>query len=215
MVANTTVPAGVTLREDTLAFLNNDKQLLINGEWVAPAEGGSMPTLNPANGETLLNFAIGTQADVDKAVDVARRALHGAWGQMTGDDRGRILWKIGELIEANIDMLAELETLDSGKPLESSKGEISNAAAQFRYFAGWASKIEGSTIPVSNPDELVYTIREPMGVVGIITPWNFPLLMVSWKLPAALATGNTVILKPAEQTPLTALALGNLALEAG
>jgi acyl-CoA reductase-like NAD-dependent aldehyde dehydrogenase len=155
--------------------------------------------------------------DVNRAVESARRAFDsGSWSTLSGAERGNLLWKIADLMERYGDELAELETLDNGKPLRvSSRVDLPQAVKHFRYYAGWASKIEGSTIPVSFPNQLVYTVREPMGVVGLIIPWNFPLLMSAWKLAPALACGNTCILKPAEQTPLTALRLGEILIEAG
>jgi acyl-CoA reductase-like NAD-dependent aldehyde dehydrogenase len=150
---------------------------------------------------------------VDAATDAFER---GPWPAMNGAERGALLWKVAELIERHADELAELETLDNGKPIRVSRhGDIPFAARHFRYYAGWASKLEGTTIPVSHPNMLVYTQREPMGVVGLIIPWNFPLLMSAWKLAPALAAGNTTLLKPAEETPLTALRLGELMTEAG
>jgi acyl-CoA reductase-like NAD-dependent aldehyde dehydrogenase len=154
---------------------------------------------------------------VARAIQAARAAFeHGPWSQMTGEERASLLWKLADLIDQHADELAEIETLDNGKPLRvSRKGDLPQASKHFRYYAGWATKIEGSTLPVSIPNQLVYTLREPVGVVGLIIPWNFPLLMAAWKLAPALATGNTVILKPAEETPLSALRLGELIQEAG
>ncbi len=130
---------------------------------------------------------------------------------MSGDDRGRLLWKLADLVDAHADELAEIETLDNGKPIRvSRRGDLPQTSKHFRYYAGWASKLEGSTVPVSIPNQFVYTLREPVGVVGLIIPWNFPLLMSAWKLAPALACGNTTILKPAEETPLTALRFGEL-----
>lgn len=208
----------VTLQEGTLRFLDaSPKRLLIGGEWVGAADGSTFDTLNPANGQVLAQVAAAGEADVNGAVEAARAAFEGgAWPKLSGSERGNLLWKIADLIEQYGSELAELETLDNGKPLRvSSKVDVPQAARHFRYYAGWASKIEGSTIPVSYPNQLVYTVREPMGVVGLIIPWNFPLLMSAWKLAPALACGNTCILKPAEQTPLTALRLGEILLEAG
>lgn len=208
----------VELQENTIAFLQSDpKKLLIGGEWVASASSETFETLNPATGQPLARIAAGNAQDVDRAVEAARRAFEdGPWRGMSGTQRGELLWKIADLIEQHTAELAELETLDNGKPLRvSSRVDIPQAVRHFRYYAGWASKIEGSTIPVSFPNQLVYTVREPMGVVGLIIPWNFPLLMAAWKLAPALAAGNTCILKPAEETPLTALRLGELVIQAG
>lgn len=208
----------VTLQAETQSFLSSGpKKLLINNEWLEAAGGETFATTNPASGEALIEVALAGKEDVDRAVAAARQAFEaGAWATMSGADRGNLLWKTAELIEQHADELAELETLDNGKPIRTSRhGDVPFAARHFRYYAGWASKLEGATIPVSHPNQLVYTLREPMGVVGLIIPWNFPLLMASWKLAPALAAGNTVILKPAEETPLTALRLGELMIEAG
>jgi acyl-CoA reductase-like NAD-dependent aldehyde dehydrogenase len=213
-----TLPSDFTLQESTLKFLDSGpKQLLINGEWVPALDGQTFSTVNPANGEELAQVALAGIEDVARAVHAARAAFEmGPWGQMSGADRGEYLWKLAELIEQHADELAELETLDNGKPLRvSRKGDLPAASKHFRYYAGWASKLEGSTIPVSIPNQFVYSLREPVGVVALIIPWNFPLLMSAWKLAPALACGNTAILKPAEETPLTALRLGELVLEAG
>ncbi len=207
----------VTLKQETIAFLNKPKKLLIGGEWVDGVKGNIFETLNPASGEVLTQVAAADAEDVDRAVAAARKALtSNEWGKMSGSERGNLLWKAADLIEKYTDELAELETLDNGKPLKTSaRVDVPQAVRHFRYYAGWASKIEGSTIPVSFPNQLVYTVREPMGVVGLIIPWNFPLLMSAWKLAPALACGNSCILKPAEQTPLTALRLGEILMEAG
>jgi acyl-CoA reductase-like NAD-dependent aldehyde dehydrogenase len=200
-----------------LEFLKSGpKKLLIGGKWVAAKSGKTFETLNPANEEVLAIVAEGDKADVDEAVKHARKALeHGKWGTMGPHQRTRCLLKIADLIEQHAEELAELETLDNGKAIFESKNiDIPGAAETFRYYAGWASKIYGETNP-SDPDMFSFTLREPVGVCGQIIPWNFPLLMASWKIAPALACGNVVILKPAEQTPLTALRLGELILEAG
>jgi phenylacetaldehyde dehydrogenase len=195
------------------------KRLLIDGEWVEAQSGKTFDTLNPATGERLAAIAHGEEADIDRAVRAARRAFdRGPWASMTPADRSKIIWNIGELIEANLEELALLESLDNGKPLAVARAaDIPAAAAMFRYMAGWATKIEGNTIPLSVPGGTwhAYTRKEPIGVVGQIIPWNFPLLIASWKLAPALACGCTIVLKPAEQTPLTALRLGELMIEAG
>lgn len=209
----------VKLRGETMAFLDSSpKKLFINNEWVEAANGERFATVNPATGEALAEVALAGEADVDAAVSAAREAFErGEWGQkMSGAQRGELLWRLADLIEAHADELAELETLDNGKPIRvARRGDIPSAIKHLRYYAGWADKIEGSTIPVQIPNQFVYTRREPMGVVGLIIPWNFPLLMAIWKLAPALAGGNTTILKPAEQTPLTALRLAELVVEAG
>jgi len=213
-----TLPSDFTLRESTRKFIDSGpKQLLINGAWVPALDGQTFSTVNPANGEELAQVALAGVEDVARAVHAARAAFEmGPWSQMSGAERGEYLWRLADLIDQHADELAELETLDNGKPLRvSRRGDLPAASKHFRYYAGWASKLEGSTIPVSIPNQFVYTLREPAGVVALIIPWNFPLLMAAWKLAPALACGNTAILKPAEETPLTALRLGELVLEAG
>ncbi len=200
------------------AFLGQDTvKMLIGGQWVVAASGKTFTTVNPATGRALAQVAEGDAEDIDRAVAAARKAFEGdAWRKLTPSQRGRLLWKLADLIEAHADELAELETLDNGKPIKYSKGgDVPLTADHFRYFAGWATKLEGETIPVSIPNMFTYTLREPLGVVGQIIPWNFPMQMAAWKLAPALACGNTVVLKPAEQTPLTALRLGELICEAG
>lgn len=212
------LPSGFTLQESTINFLESGpKKLLINGEWVPALDGQTFSTVNPANSEELAQVALAGVEDVARAVHAARAAFEiGPWSQMSGAERGEYLWKLAALIDQHADELAELETLDNGKPLRvSRRGDLPAASKHFRYYAGWASKLEGSTIPVSIPNQFVYSLREPVGVVALIIPWNFPLLMSAWKLAPALACGNTAILKPAEETPLTALRLGELVLEAG
>ncbi|HEU5346645.1 MAG TPA: aldehyde dehydrogenase family protein [Ktedonobacterales bacterium] len=200
------------------AFLRQQPvKMLIGGQWVEAASGKTFETLNPATGKVLAHVAEGDAEDINRAVAAARKAFEsGPWPKMTPSQRGRLLWRVAELIEEHADELAMLETLDNGKPIKYSKAsDVPLTADHFRYFAGWATKIEGETIPVSIPNMLTYTLREPLGVVGQIIPWNFPMQMASWKLAPALAAGNTVILKPAEQTPLTALRIGELICEAG
>jgi len=195
--------------------LNSGGRMLIGGDWREAQSGKRFRTINPATGDTLLEVAEGDAPDIDLAVQAARRAFEGPWGKMSASERGRALWKLGDLISAKTQELAQLETLDTGKPIwESSKIDVPLTVDVFYYFAGAATKLEGDTIPVSGP-YLNYTLREPLGVVGLIVPWNFPLLLAARKVAPALAAGNTVILKPAEETPLTALRLGELALEAG
>lgn len=210
--------AAPSLQAGTRAFLESSpKRLLIGGEWLPATDGHTFTTINPANGQPLAEVAQAGAADVDRAVEAARAAFEaGPWPAMTGAERGHLLWALADRLERHADELAELETLDNGKPLRTARqGDLPQAVKHLRYYAGWASKLEGSTIPVSLPNEFVYTLREPMGVVGLIIPWNFPLLMAVWKLAPALATGNTCLLKPAEETPLTALRLGELMLEGG
>jgi aldehyde dehydrogenase (NAD+) len=191
------------------------KQLLIGGQWRDASLGGVMAVVNPATEDVIAEVAAATAADVDAAVAAARAALVGPWGQMSARERGRLIWKLGERLTAAIDEVARLETLHNGKPITESRHiEIPMAAECLQYFAGWADKVHGETVPVK-AKALVYTQREPLGVVAAIVPWNFPLLLAIWKVAPALATGNTVILKPASQTPLTALALGELATDVG
>ncbi len=191
------------------------KQLLIDGSWRDATGGATMPVVNPATEETIADVASASREDVDAAVAAARAALNGPWGTMSARERGRLVWKLGERLMEKADDIARLETLHNGKPItESRHVEIPAAAECLQYFAGWADKIHGETVPVKGP-QFVYTRREPLGVVAAIVPWNFPLLLASWKVAPALATGNTVVLKPASLTPLTALALGELAVEVG
>jgi betaine-aldehyde dehydrogenase len=190
-------------------------QLFIDGQWVDAESGKTFATPNPSTGETLAEIAEADKADVDKAVAAARRAFEGKWSNISARDRGRLIYKLSQLIEAHTKELAELETRDNGKPIrESLYVDLPQVAENFEYFAGWATKIEGETIPVPG-NMFNYTLREPVGVCGQIIPWNFPLLMAAWKLAPALAAGNTIVLKPAEQTPVTALELGKLIQEAG
>jgi phenylacetaldehyde dehydrogenase len=213
---------GVKLDQRVTDFVARPRKMLVGGEWVEAASGKTFPTYNPATGEVLAQVAEGDKEDIDRAVRAARAAFDkGPWRRMTVSERGRLIWKLADLIEEHTQEFAELETLDNGKPLTVSRAaDVPLAVDLFRYMAGWASKIEGSTIPISVPYTPgavyhAYTVREPVGVVGQIIPWNFPLLMAAWKLGPALAAGCTVILKPAEQTPLSALKLGELILEAG
>ena len=203
-------------------FVGTTRKLFIDGEWVGAASGQTFETPNPASGETLATVAAGDVEDINRAVRAARRAFDdGPWGRLTPSERGRIVWRIGDLILDHLEELAELETLDNGKPIGVTRAaDVPLAADLFHYMAGWATKIEGNSISISVPyapgaSFHAYTLREPVGVVGQIIPWNFPLLMAAWKLGPALATGNCVVLKPAEQTPLSALRLAELIAEAG
>ena len=190
-------------------------KLFIDNKWVDPVGGGEFETFNPATGEVLAKVAEGDKADVDKAVKAARKALEsGPWSTMDAADRGRLMFKLADLIEQNADELATLESLNCGKTITDSKGDMAGVSNTLRYYAGWADKVEGRTVPVRG-NFLSYTLRQPVGVVGQIIPWNFPLLMLAWKWGPALACGNTIVMKPAEQTPLTALCLADLAREAG
>ena len=212
----------VTVEPAVEEFTATPRKLFINGQWVDAASGKTFETPNPATGETLARVAEGDAEDINRAVRAARRAFEeGPWGRMTPSERGRIIWRIGDLILEHADELAQLESLDNGKPFAVAQAaDIPLAADLFHYMAGWATKIEGNTINISVPympgaNFHSYTLREPLGVVGQIIPWNFPLLMAAWKLGPALAAGNCVVLKPAEQTPLTALRLAGLIAEAG
>jgi phenylacetaldehyde dehydrogenase len=209
-----------TLLPTVRSFLSSPKQLLIGGEWVDAKDGKTFATVNPSTEEELVQVAYASTVDVDRAVVAARTAFESGspWSKMTPRDRSHLLWRIGDLIDAHADEFAQLEALDNGKRVEAARdGDVAISAELFRYFAGWATKMEGTTIPMSVPGREfhAYTRREPVGVVAGIVPWNFPLLMACFKIIPAITAGNTVILKPAEQTPLTALRLGELLLEAG
>jgi acyl-CoA reductase-like NAD-dependent aldehyde dehydrogenase len=191
------------------------KQLFINGEWRDAAGGKTIEVINPATEEIVASVASADRADVDAAVAAARAALDGPWTRLSARERGRLIWRLGEKLIERADEVARLETLHNGKPIfESRQIEIPAAAECLQYYAGWADKIHGETIPVKG-NYLTYTLREPVGVVAAIVPWNFPLLLTTWKVAPALACGNTVIVKPASQTPLTALALAECAQEVG
>ena len=203
-------------------FMASAKKLLIDGKWLAAASERTFEVKNPATGATIARAAEGDKADIDAAVRAARRAFEsGPWPAMTASERSKILWRIGDLISKYTDELAELESLDNGKPKAVARvADVPLAADIFQYMAGWCTKIEGKTIPLSvmytpGVQYHSYTRPEPIGVVGQIIPWNFPLLMAAWKLAPALATGCTVVLKVAEETPLTALRLGEIMQEAG
>ncbi|MEA2691461.1 MAG: hypothetical protein QOJ16_848 [Acidobacteriota bacterium] len=192
-------------------------KLWIGGQWAEPEGGKTFTTSNPATEEAIGEVGSASAGDVDRAVDAAKKALEGDWGRKySARERGRMLWKIADALEARIDEFALLETLDNGKPIfESRYVDIPAAIDALRYFAGWADKVTGETLPVSGPFVLAYTLREPVGVVAAITPWNFPIIQALWKIAPALACGNTVIHKPASNTPLTALKFAELASEAG
>jgi aldehyde dehydrogenase (NAD+) len=190
-------------------------KLLINNRWVSSESGKTFPTINPATGEEICQVAEADAGDVDNAVRAARTAFEGPWRKMHASERGRMLHRLADLIEKNADQLALLESVDNGKPVSVAKAvDVAKTVACYRYFAGWADKVQGKTIPIDG-DFFCYTKHEPIGVVGQIIPWNYPMLMQSWKLAPALATGNTVVMKPAEQTPLSALRIGELIVEAG
>jgi len=213
----------ISLPEEKVSgFISRKHKMFINGKWAEAASGKTFPTYDPSTGEVLAQVAEGDREDINRAVKAARAAFEsGPWTKMTASERGRLIWKLADLIEENTEEFAQIESLDNGKPLKVARAaDVPLVVDQFRYMAGWATKIEGNTIPISVPytpgaKYLAYTLREPVGVVGQIIPWNFPLLMAAWKLGPALAAGNTVVLKPAEQTPLSALRLGELIQEAG
>src|SRR3989441_2375984 len=217
-----TVLSSVRMDDKVTSYISKNRKMLINGQWVEAASGKTFPTYNPATGEVLAHVAEGDREDIERAVKAARAAFDtGPWSKMTASERGRLIWKLGDLLEQHLEEFALLESLDNGKPLGIARGaDVPLAVDLFRYMAGWATKIEGTTIPISVPYTpaaryLAYTLREPVGVVAQIIPWNFPLLMAAWKLGPALAAGCTIVLKPAEQTPLSALRLGELICEAG
>ena len=214
-----TATQAVQLTDSVSRYIAKSRQMLINGKWVDAASGKTFPTYNPATGEVLANVAEGDKEDINRAVAAARAAFDtGPWSRITPSERGKLIWKLADLIENHAEEFAQLESLDNGKPVTIARiADIPGTIDMFRYMAGWATKLEGNTIPISahGAKFLAYTLREPVGVVGQIIPWNFPLMMASWKLGPALATGCCVILKPAEQTPLSALLLGELIQEAG
>ncbi|MGC9988812.1 MAG: aldehyde dehydrogenase family protein [Terriglobales bacterium] len=215
-------PSPIQIDSRVTNFIAKPRKMLIDGKWVNAVSGKTFPTYNPATGEVLAQVAEGDRADIDLAVKAARKAFDsGPWSRMTASERGKLVWKLADLLEEHMEEFATLETLDNGKPLTVARAaDVPLAVDLFRYMAGWATKLEGTTIPLSVPYTPgaiyhAYTLREPVGVVGQIIPWNFPLLMAAWKLGPALASGCTVVLKPAEQTPLSALRLGELFAEAG
>jgi len=191
-------------------------KLLINNEWCSSVSGETFATVNPATGEEICRVASAQAEDVERAVQAARAALaRGTWRKLNASERGRLLYQLADLIEENAEQLAMLETLDNGKPYHIAKNlDVTKTAACYRYFAGWCDKIHGKTIPIDG-SFLCYTRLEPIGVIGQIIPWNYPMLMQAWKLAPALAAGNTVVMKPSELTPLSALRIGELIVEAG
>ncbi len=200
--------------EADLAATPLNVKMIIGGEQVDAADGQTFDVLNPATGEVIARAPLGGPEDVDRAVQAAQAAFDGPWSTWSASKRGRTLQKFSSVVKANLEELAQLESRNVGKPISGARGEALAVSLVFEYYAGAANKLFGETIPVSRPG-LDFTLREPIGVVGLIVPWNFPMNMASWKLGPALAAGNTAILKPASYTPLTALRLGELALEAG
>ncbi|CAL3962697.1 hypothetical protein PZA11_000225 [Diplocarpon coronariae] len=188
--------------------------LFINNEWVESVDGKTFETINPATEEVICSVCEATEKDVDIAVAAARKAFEGSWRKETPENRGKYLVNLANLIEKNLDLLAAVESLDNGKAISMAKGDVGAVAGCLRYYGGWADKIEGKVID-TNSDTFSYTKQEPIGVCGQIIPWNFPLLMWAWKIGPAVATGNTVVLKTAEQTPLSALVAATLIKEAG
>ena len=212
--------AATPSQERATAFLDREHRLLIGGRWVASTTGDTITSVNPATGRPLATLARGGAADVDLAVTAAREALgNPRWRDITPLHRGDLLHRLAELVDEHADELALIESLDNGKPVSVARSvDVGTTSKLFRYFAGWPSKFEGSTIPVSPRNALRilnYTVHEPIGVVGAIVPWNFPMSMASWKLAPALAMGNAVVLKPAEETSMSTLRLAELAMEAG
>jgi phenylacetaldehyde dehydrogenase len=215
-LATTLDSAQFEVLPEVRAFATGTKQMIIDGEHRDAAGGTTFATVDPASGEPLAEVAQAGPEDIDRAVQAARRALEGPWGALPATERSRLLGRLADLLEEHADEMAQIESLDNGKPVIYARaGDLHLAIDQLRYFSGWPTKIAGETLPVGYPDMLAYTRREPVGVIGAIVPWNFPLTLAMWKVAPALAAGCTVVLKPAEQTPLTALRLGELALEAG
>ncbi|MBJ22072.1 MAG: aldehyde dehydrogenase family protein [bacterium] len=204
------------LIENVESFLSEPRPLLIDGQWKTARSGATFSTLDPATGEVFATVADGGKPEIDAAVASARRAFDGGWAQSAGAYRADLLNRLADLIETHAEEFAQLDSLDCGKPISLARlADVPTAIGHFRYFSGWATKLSGETIPVSAPGFLNYTVREPIGVVGLIIPWNFPVMFAAVKLAPALCSGCTVVLKPAEQTPLSALRLGELIQEAG
>lgn len=204
-----------TLSNKTLAFLGREPKIFLNNAWVDSSTSNRISSIDPGNGEELTQIVQSSADDVTKAVEFAQQFFENQAAKITPSTRALLLNKLANLMERDSLILQELESLDNGKPLNKAAYDVQGAIAHFRYFAGWADKIEGSQIPVNHTKALVYTRKEALGVVGLIVPWNFPLMIAAWKVAPALACGNAVILKPAEQTSLTALYLAELSLEAG
>ncbi|MGH2939350.1 MAG: aldehyde dehydrogenase family protein [Solirubrobacterales bacterium] len=215
-MTTTPEPSATTPSDAVRERLASEQRLLIGGDRPAARDGRTFITFDPATKAPLAKVALAGATEVDLAVASAREALAGEWAKISAAARARLLYRFAEQVDLHGDELAELETLDNGKPLKfAQRIDVAGAVACLEYFAGWPTKIEGEVIPVADPRTLCYTRKEPIGVCAQIVPWNFPLMMAAWKVAPALAAGCTVVLKPAEQTPLTALRLGELALEAG
>ncbi len=205
------------VHDEVRDFLSRPGRLFIGNRWVESTGGGRFWVKDPAAGENLIEVARANFEDVDRAVKAARKAYQGPWQRITPAERARLLWKLADLIEVHGQEFAEIESINTGKPIsEALLADVPLTVEHFRYFAGWVTKLSGETLPVSQPGHyLAYTRREPIGIVGAIVPWNFPLMIASWKLAPALAAGNTVVIKPSELTPLSLLRLGDLMVEAG
>jgi len=213
-----TIPVDSRINSKTAEFFSRQHRMLIDGRFVLAASGKTFPVYNPATGEVVAHVPEAEQEDVDRAVTAARRAFHeGPWSKLSTSQRGQLIWKLADLLEANLEEFAEIESVDNGKPFSVARAaDLPLSIDMFRYMAGWATKISGSTLNFSNPGAFhSYTMREPIGVVAQIIPWNFPLLMAAWKLAPALAAGCCVVLKVAEQTPMSALRLAELIDQAG
>ena len=201
---------------EVIRLVGRSQLMLIDGKFRDGREGRTFSTYDPATGGALAEVAEATAVDIDDAVRAARRALDGPWSAMTAPEREGLLLALADLVERDAEVFAELDSLDSGKPLSATRaGDLPLSIASLRYFAGWTTKIVGDTLSTGVPDTFVYTRKQPVGVVGAIVPWNFPIMQATWKLGPALAAGCTVVLKPAEQTPLSALRLAELTVEAG
>ncbi|MEO9467321.1 aldehyde dehydrogenase family protein [Parasphingorhabdus sp.] len=207
----------INLAPETRSFIDRDQKLLIGGKWLDAGTEAQIDVINPADGSRISGIGNASHTDVDHAVVTARAAFEsGAWPEMKPGERSRVIHKIADLMEAHAEELAQLETLDNGKPINFARGDVAASIGAFRYYAGWADKIQGTTHTINLPgDHHVYTVKEPVGVVALVVPWNYPLVMAAMKLGPALAAGCTAVLKPAEDTSLSALRLGEIALEAG
>jgi acyl-CoA reductase-like NAD-dependent aldehyde dehydrogenase len=204
------------LSDTASAFVRQDHKLLIGGSWVAATEGSTFPVYDPSTSREITRAAQAGAADVDRAVAAARAALGGPWGTMPAAQRSRIINRLADLVEQHGEEIAQIEAVDNGKPVAYARlVDVPSSVDWLRYFAGWPTKINGESALVGNNDSLYYSVKSPVGVCGLIVPWNYPLLMAMWKVAPALAAGCTILLKPAEQTPLSALRFGELAAEAG
>src|ERR1700677_2759621 len=213
-----TIPVDSRIGAKTADFFSRQHRMLIDGRFVLAASGKTFPVYNPATGEVVAHVPEAESEDVDRAVSAARKAFdEGPWSKMSPSERGKLIWKLGDVLEANLEEVAEIESLDNGKPfLVARVADLPLSVDMFRYMAGWATKITGSTLSFSTPGSFhSSTVKEPIGVVAQIIPWNFPLLMAVWKLAPALACGCTIVLKLAEQTPLSGIRLAQLIAEAG